>query len=54
MEYVVVNIIEHSQLKGIKSNVRERKLRSDVYWQGVLKQRDLVKVGCKVKATCIC
>jgi hypothetical protein len=32
-------VIEGSQPHGVKSTVRERKLRSGVNWQGVLKQK---------------
>jgi hypothetical protein len=39
MEWVRVILIESSQPKGVKSEMRERKLRSGVYWQGTLKQK---------------
>jgi hypothetical protein len=34
-----VSVTERSQPKGVKPKMRERKLRSGVYWQGELKQK---------------
>jgi hypothetical protein len=39
MEWVGVSITERSQPNGVKPKMRERKLRSVVYWKGVLKQK---------------
>jgi len=39
MEWVGVNVIQHSQPQGFKVKMRGRKLRSGIYWQGVLTKR---------------
>jgi hypothetical protein len=38
---VGVTVIECSQLKGVKPKMRGQILRSGVYWQGELKQKDV-------------
>jgi len=47
MELVVTGIIEHSQPKGIKLKMKGHELRSGIYWQGALEQRDVKKCGIK-------
>jgi hypothetical protein len=37
----MVSVIESSQPKGVKPKIIERKLRSDVNWQGGLKGKGL-------------
>jgi hypothetical protein len=39
--YMHGSILVHSQLKGFKLKIRGHKLRSDVNWQGSLKQKDV-------------
>ena len=41
MELVGFSVIERSQPKGVKPEMREHKLRSVVYWQGALKQKSV-------------
>ena len=43
-------VIEGSQPRGVQLNIRERKLRSGVNWQGALKQNRL-KQGLGVQAS---
>ena len=38
--------------KGIKSKMRGCKLRSGVYWKGVLKQKGIKQVECETRAMC--
>ena len=45
MELVGIGIIEHSQPKGIKLKMRGHELRTGVYWQGALKQKDVKTVA---------
>jgi hypothetical protein len=52
MEYVGVGITGSSKPKGVKLKMRGCKVRSGVYWQGALKQKDIKQVGCKTAATC--
>jgi hypothetical protein len=47
MELVVIGIIKHSQPKGTKLKMRGYELRSGMYWQGALEQRDVKKCGIK-------
>ena len=44
MEQVGISVLEHSQQKGIKPKMRRCKSRSGVYWQEVLKQKDIKQV----------
>jgi hypothetical protein len=39
MEWVEFSIIECNQPKGIQPKIRGHKLRSCVYWQGMLEQK---------------
>jgi len=47
MELVGIGMIEHSQPKVIKLKRRGHELRTGIYWQGALKQRDVEKCGIK-------
>jgi hypothetical protein len=48
MAQVRVGVIGRNQSKGDESKMRGRKLRSSVYWQGAVKQKDV-----KTVPTCI-
>jgi len=39
MEWVGVNVIQHSQPQGLEVEMIGHKLKSGVYWQGVLQKR---------------
>jgi hypothetical protein len=39
MKQVEVSLIEHRQPNDVKLNIKERKLRSGVKWQGALIQK---------------
>jgi len=47
MELVGIGIIEHGQPKVIKLKMWGHELRTDIYWQGALKQRDVENCGIK-------
>lgn len=53
MEWVGVNVVQHSQPKGFKVKMRGYKLRNDVYWQGVV-QKCIKHVGHRGRDTYIC
>jgi len=41
MEYVAVSVTERNRQRGVKPKMRGRKLRSVLYWQGQIKQKDV-------------
>ena len=47
-----ISIIERSQWKGVKLNMRGRKLRSGIYWRGELKHKGEKQVVCITRAIC--
>lgn len=49
---VEVIVIEGSQLKGVKPKMRGQILKIGVYWLDALKQKDMLKVRWKTRATC--
>ena len=49
---VGVIIIEDSQLKGIKPKMKGQILKIGVYWLEAFKQKDMLKVRWKTRATC--
>lgn len=47
-----VIVIEGSQLKGVKPKMRGQILKIGVYWLEAFKQKDVLKVRWKTRATC--
>jgi len=52
-ECMQIGIIERSQQKGVKSNMRGCKLRGGVYWQLDLKHKGMKQVVCITSGMCI-
>jgi hypothetical protein len=50
MEWVGVNVRNHSQPKGVKPKMKGRKLKIVVYRQGASKQKGIKQVGRKTGA----
>jgi len=53
MEWVGVNVMQHSQPEGFKVKMRGHKLRNGIYWQGVL-QKGIKHVGHRGRDIYIC
>ena len=47
LKYRFEGLIERSRPKGVKPDVRERKLRRSVNWQGSLKKKGVKQMGRK-------